>query len=151
MLLCTQSLTSFLLRSWRTAGVGNAIVSLYSIVFYYAYFWHETTAGTTCSIYLRVGSKVFCGLIILFSVNTGTIFLHMYEKAFRRLYIVEKKLGAVRILSLSRPLVEQGRLAKPAGLAARRRAHGQPVRSPQTCEQGTIVDLGHQPAAGLFA
>ncbi len=92
--MCTQSTTSVFTRNWVVVLAGNISETIYIVVLYCVYFADSTSIGTRC-VWTRVGSKIMTCLAVVGSVNFGTLYIYIYEKAFRRLYIADKKLQAV--------------------------------------------------------
>ena len=61
-------------------------------------------------------------VVIMLSIHVGSILIYLYEKSFRRLYFVEKKLKAVSYLYNNE--LEQTEMESDTGLlASRNRYH----------------------------
>eukprot|EP01022_Parablepharisma_sp_SALTPOND_P016754 TRINITY_DN2529_c0_g1_i1.p1 TRINITY_DN2529_c0_g1~~TRINITY_DN2529_c0_g1_i1.p1 ORF type:complete len:680 (-),score=57.61 TRINITY_DN2529_c0_g1_i1:58-2097(-) len=93
--MITPCSVAIFLSSWRMIALGNCLASIIIVIMYLSYFSLTQNGRNFIYFYKLVVALVIEAVIILGCTNFCTIFYYVYEKAFRKLHFMERKIQRV--------------------------------------------------------
>jgi len=89
-----------LVSSWTTIAVGNLFIMIICDIIYWIYFGSKASPSILNNKYVTIGEIFFSMLAIFAAMVFCTFFFYIYEKAFRKLYFMERIVDKVFFLIL---------------------------------------------------